>query len=72
MSGVTTSYMWDPSTGSGQAPAAGLPVVLQDSQANSYVYGLDLISRTDSGGVQTYYLYDGLGSTTDLTDGAGT
>jgi len=63
VSGDTTSYTWD--------AAAGLPVILQDSQGNTYVYGLDLISRTDSGGVQEYYLYDGLGSTTDLTDGSG-
>lgn len=48
--------------------AAGLPVILQDSEGNTYVYGLDLISRTDDQGVQEYYLYDGLGSTTDLTD----
>jgi RHS repeat-associated protein len=47
---------------------------------NTYVYGLDpstgsgqaLISATDGAGVQTYHLYDGLGSTTDLTDGSGT
>ncbi len=63
VSGQTTSYTWD--------VAGGLPVILQDSQGNTYVYGLDLISRTDSGGVQEYYLYDGLGSTTDLTDGSG-
>ena len=50
--GQTTRYTWD--------AAAGLPVVLQDG-TNTYVYGLDLISRTDSGGVQEYYLYDGLG-----------
>lgn len=61
--GSTTSYTWD--------AAAGLSVILQDSQGNTYVYGLDLISRTDSGGNQEYYLYDGLGSTTDLTDGSG-
>jgi RHS repeat-associated protein len=60
--GVTTSYTWD--------VAAGLPVVLQDG-TNTYVYGLDLISTTDNAGVQTYNLYDGLGSTTDLTDGSG-
>ncbi len=35
-----------------------------------YVYGLDLISATDGSGNQTYFTYDGLGSTTDLTDGA--
>ncbi len=34
-------------------------------------YGLDLISATDGAGVQTYHLYDGLGSTTDLTHGEG-
>ncbi len=50
--------------------AAGLPVGLQDG-TNTYVYGLDLISATDGAGMQTYYLYDGLGSTTDLTDGSG-
>ena len=26
---------------------------------------------TDGAAAQTYYLYDGLGSTTDLTDGSG-
>jgi uncharacterized protein RhaS with RHS repeats len=31
----------------------------------------DLISATDGVGDQTYFSYDGLGSTTDLTDGAG-
>ncbi len=59
---VTTDYIWD--------VARGLPVVLQDG-TNTYVYGLDLISATDGGGAQTYFLYDGLGSTTDLTDGGG-
>ncbi|MFQ6019243.1 MAG: RHS repeat protein, partial [Dehalococcoidia bacterium] len=59
---TTTSYNWD--------VASGLPVVLQDG-TNTYVYGLDLISATDGGGAQTYFLYDGLGSTTDLTDGSG-
>lgn len=62
MSGQTTNYTWD--------VLAGLPVVLQDG-TNTYVYGLDLISATDSAGVQTYFLYDGLGSTTDLTDANG-
>jgi hypothetical protein len=57
------SYTWD--------VAAGLPVVLQDSDGNSYVYGLDLISVTDNSSVQTYFLYDGLGSTTKLADADG-
>ena len=35
------------------------------------MYGLDLISRTDDQGDQEYYLYDGLGSTTNLADGSG-
>jgi len=61
-SGQTTNYTWD--------VASGLPVVLQDG-TNTYVYGLDLISATDSGGAQTYFLHDGLGSTTGLTDGSG-
>jgi RHS repeat-associated protein len=47
--------------------AASLPVVLTDG-TNTYVYGLDLISSTvNSTGTQTYYLYDGLGSTVNLT-----
>ena len=37
----------------------------------TYVYGLDLISATDSQGDQTYVTYDGLGSVTDVTDGDG-
>lgn len=60
--GVTTGYSWD--------VQAGLSVVLQDG-TNTYVYGRDLISATDGSGVQTYFLYDGLGSTTGLTDGSG-
>lgn len=62
VSGNTTSYNWD--------VASGLPVVVQDG-TNTYVYGLDLISAADGSGAQTYFLYDGLGSTTDLTDGSG-
>src|SRR5206468_12312657 len=62
ISGSTTNYTWDVGT--------RLPVVIQDN-ANTYVYGLDLISATDSGGSQTYFLYDGLGSTTGLIDGSG-
>jgi len=57
---ATTNYTWDVAT--------GLPVVLQDG-TNTYVYGLDLISATDNGGTQTYFLYDGLGSTTELING---
>lgn len=59
---TTTNYVWD--------VAAGLPVVLQDGD-NTYVYGLDLISATDSLDDQVYFLYDGLGSVTDETDEAG-
>jgi len=62
--GATTNYVWDVN--------AGLPVILQDSLDNSYVYGLDLISATDGTGDRTYFLYDGLGSTTDLADEDGT
>jgi len=60
---TSVSYIWDVN--------AGLPVILQDSAGNTYVYGLDLISRTDGQGNQEYYLSDGLGSTTDLRDGDG-
>ena len=60
--GVTTTYAWD-LTGS-------LPEVLQDNAGNKYVYALDLISKTN-GTTQEYYLTDGLGSTTGITDGSG-
>lgn len=59
-----TAYAWDLSS--------GMPQVLQDSDGNKYVYGLDLISQTDGSTNQTYFLTDGLGSTTGLTDGSGT
>src|SRR5439155_27042160 len=62
VSGTTTNYTWDINS--------SLPVALQDG-TNTYVYGLDLVSATDSGGTQTYFLYDGLGSTMGLTDGSG-
>jgi RHS repeat-associated protein len=61
--GNAVSYTWGVN--------AGLPVILQDSLDNTYVYGLDLISATDGVGDQTYFLYDGLGSTTELTAGDG-
>jgi RHS repeat-associated protein len=56
---TTTAYTWD--------VTGGLPVVLQDGE-NTYVYGLALISSADSQGDQTYYLYDGPGSVTEVTD----
>jgi hypothetical protein len=62
--GGTRDCVWDVN--------AGLPVILQDSLDNTYVYGLDLISATDDTSVQTYFLYDGLGSTTELANGGGT
>jgi len=39
--------------------------------ANGCLYGLDLVSVADNNGVQTYFLQDGLGSTTGLTDSGG-
>ncbi len=68
---VNDDYVWD--------AGAGLPVVLQDvrtppagsAMATTYLYGLGLISSTDSGGVTSYTLADGLGSTTQLTDSTG-
>jgi RHS repeat-associated protein len=47
-----------------------LPVVLDDG-TNRYLYGLDLIAAIDGSSVATYFLYDGLGSTTELLDEAG-
>lgn len=63
LAATTISYVWD--------VGSGLPSILQDSDENTYVYGLDLISRTDDQGDQEYNLYDGIGSTTGLTDEQG-
>jgi RHS repeat-associated protein len=57
----TTGFVWDIN--------AGLPLVLQDG-THTNLYGLDLISATDGAGNQAYFSYDGLGSTTDITDGS--
>jgi len=52
-----------------------LPVIVQETTngavTNSYVYGLDMLSATDNSNVTTYFLQDGLGSTTGLTDDDG-
>jgi RHS repeat-associated protein len=55
----TNDYLWDIN--------AGLPIVLIDGE-RAYWYGLDLIASIDADGVATYYTYDGLGSTSELTD----
>jgi RHS repeat-associated protein len=60
---MTTDYLWDVNR--------SLPVVLDDG-TNTYVYGLDLVSATDGSSDQTYYQYDGLGSTVALADDTGT
>ena len=59
---VTTDYTWD--------AAGALPVVIDDESLR-YVYGLDLIAAIDAVDDETYFSYDGLGSTTDLTDDTG-
>lgn len=59
---VMTDYIWDINQ--------SLPVVLDDG-ANQYVYGFDLISATDALDDQVYYVHDGLGSVTALTDDTG-
>ncbi len=38
---------------------------------NTYVYGLGLISSTDSQGTRSFYLHDGLGSITEIRNDAG-
>jgi hypothetical protein len=68
---VGDDYTWD--------AGGALLVVLQDRQTpqggaattTTYLYGLGLISQTSGAGVTWYYLADGLGSTTQLTDSAG-
>jgi RHS repeat-associated protein len=51
--------------------ATGMPVILRDSAGNRYLYGLDLISLSDSANKKFYYHTDGLGSTTAITDSTG-
>ncbi len=58
----TTDYLWDVNR--------PLPVTLEEG-TNRYVYGLDLIASIDGAGVETFFTYDGLGSTADLTDDTG-
>jgi RHS repeat-associated protein len=68
---VDNDSVWD--------QGAGLPVTLQDvrtpqtgsATTTTYLYGLDLISRTDGSGNQEYHLYDGLGSTVQISDDDG-
>jgi RHS repeat-associated protein len=43
------------------------PTVIQDSDGNRFVYGLDLIAQIAPGGEQ-YFLSDGLGSTTGMAN----
>jgi RHS repeat-associated protein len=57
--GTTTNYTWD--------VGAGLAEILKDN-TYTYVYGLDLISATDSSGNQNYYMHNGLGSVTNILD----
>jgi RHS repeat-associated protein len=62
--GATTStFAW--------GNATGMPVVLRDSAGNRYLYGLDLISVSDSANKKFYYHTDGLGSTTAITGSTG-
>jgi RHS repeat-associated protein len=56
------SYVWDLN--------ASLPVILEDTDGNRYVYGLDLLTRID-GTDEEWYLYDGLDSTTAVADDTG-
>ena len=68
---VDNDYIWD--------QGAGLPVVLQDVRdpsnasptTTTYLYGLDLIAQTDGSGATSFYMSDGLGSTTHLRDASG-
>ena len=67
--GAPSTYVWD--------VGSGLPQVLQDTNVQvgtttTFVYGLGLISTTDGSGNTSYYLPDGLGSTSQLTNSAGT
>jgi RHS repeat-associated protein len=64
--GTATHYLYDVNT--------SLPVILAETTGGAdtlYTYGADLIATTAPGGIQTYYHYDGLGSTRSLSDGTG-
>jgi RHS repeat-associated protein len=60
---TTTTFAW--------GNATGMPVILRDSAGNRYLYGLDLISVSDSSNKKFYYHTDGLGSTTAMTNSTG-
>ncbi|MDI6857109.1 MAG: hypothetical protein QME71_02200 [Dehalococcoidia bacterium] len=45
------------------------PASALNDATTSYVYGLDLLFATDNNGASSYFLYDGLGSTTFLPAG---
>ena len=52
------------------------PQILQDTNVQAgttttFVYGLGLISTNDGSGNTSFYLPDGLGSTSQLTNSAG-
>ena len=58
---------------------AGLQEIIEDiktlsgvTTTTTFVYGLGLISTTSNAGTTSYYLSDGLGSTSQLTDSTGT
>jgi RHS repeat-associated protein len=61
--GVTTAFTW--------GNAAEVPAILRDSAGNRYLYGLDLISLSNSANSKFYYHTDGLGSTTAITNSSG-
>lgn len=60
---TTTTFAW--------GNATGMPVILRDSAGNRYLYGLDLISVSNSQNKKFYYHTDGLGSTTAITSSTG-
>ena len=67
VSGTTTFYLVDPA-------ATYARVVLESIGGYSptrYEYGDDLLRMVGTGGASSYYLYDGLGSTRQLTDVSG-
>ncbi|MCG8317644.1 MAG: putative Ig domain-containing protein, partial [Pseudomonadales bacterium] len=65
-SGITTNFIVDENRDYAQV----LQEVESDSVQVHYTYGHDLINQ-ERAGVESYYLYDGLGSTRALADSAG-
>ncbi|MFN3715069.1 MAG: RHS repeat-associated core domain-containing protein, partial [Alcanivoracaceae bacterium] len=65
--GITTNFVVDHN----QQYAQVLAEIENGFTTKQYTYGDDLLSQTDGAGQERFFLYDGLGTTRALADGAG-